>query len=199
MPVTIRDIDWSTANVCWNTPSWIIDLIKEVFHGTIDLDPCSNRTSKVKARVNYIYPKKDGPRDTWQGFQRIYCNPPYGKGIDQWMRRCVNAYIRGSQVIALVPSYYEVQWWQRIIMRSCQVICVPQSRIQFSNATTSAYNSSPPMGTSLVYWGEKFNHFINIMKPLGQILIPLPALQRLHLQMPSNKAPNGAIPKRVIP
>ena len=49
----------------WGTPAHYVDAVKEVFGGEIDLDPCSNRFSIVKAKIEYILPKNDGLKDSW--------------------------------------------------------------------------------------------------------------------------------------
>jgi hypothetical protein len=43
----------------------------------IDLDPCSNDTSIVGARVEYKVPQNDGLQDSWD-FPSIFVNPPFG-------------------------------------------------------------------------------------------------------------------------
>jgi hypothetical protein len=62
----------------WCTPDWIIDAVRAAFNTLqIDLDPCSNTTSLVKARVEYMLPKNDGLKDSWE-YPTIFVNPPYG-------------------------------------------------------------------------------------------------------------------------
>lgn len=65
----------NTTSLDWGTPEKYVDAVKEFFGGEIDLDPCSNCYSIVKARVEYILPKNDGLKDNWN-FRRIYVNPP---------------------------------------------------------------------------------------------------------------------------
>jgi hypothetical protein len=74
-----------SAAVDWTTPQWVIDLVKEAFGGSIDLDPCSNEQSIVGARVEYRLPEDEGLVDTWQPAlpeggtaQTAFVNPPYG-------------------------------------------------------------------------------------------------------------------------
>ena len=61
----------------WCTPPHIIDSVKEVFGGTIELDPCSNRDSTVDADIEYCLPHTDGLKEPWDA-ATIFVNPPYG-------------------------------------------------------------------------------------------------------------------------
>lgn len=80
-----------------------VERIKQ-FLGHINLDPCSNEYSVVKADVEYRLPK-DGLLESWD-FPTIYVNPPYGRekngtSIKHWLQRCSLANLdHGSQVIA---------------------------------------------------------------------------------------------------
>lgn len=70
-----------SSNLDWNTPAQILDPTRLVLLN-IDLDPCSNSTSKVGAAVNYSLPEHDGLEDTWlvnKGGTTVYVNPPYGR------------------------------------------------------------------------------------------------------------------------
>src|SRR3989338_1963133 len=66
----------NTSSQSWGTPHKYIEAVKKVL-GRICLDPCSNEYSVVDAEVEYILPKHDGLKDSWN-YSTIYVNPPYG-------------------------------------------------------------------------------------------------------------------------
>lgn len=66
-----------------NTPTEVIDAVRKFF-GRIDLDPCSNRYSKVKATRNICRPK-NGLKIEW-GRQRVFVNPPWSNPIP-WIHK----------------------------------------------------------------------------------------------------------------
>src|ERR1019366_1703317 len=68
----------AAGSVEWSTPAHIVAAVKEVFGGTIELDPCSNANSVVGARVEYRLPANNGLQDPW-AYKTIYVNPPYGR------------------------------------------------------------------------------------------------------------------------
>lgn len=84
----------------WMTPPDVIELVREVFNGSIDFDPASNYVAQryVKARgwciapddVESLYqsaesmPFSDGLSVRWRG--NVFCNPPYSAGnIDKFV------------------------------------------------------------------------------------------------------------------
>src|SRR4051812_20899611 len=91
----------------WGTPENYVAAVKAFFGGQIDLDPCSNSHSIVKAKVEYKLPVHDGLIDSWN-FPTIFVNPPYGRDkhtrttIADWLERCASAHSEhGSEVLAL--------------------------------------------------------------------------------------------------
>lgn len=110
-------------NKDWGTPKKYVDAVRECFGGSIDLDPCSNSYSIVHARVEYMLPKKDGLRESWN-FPTVYVNPPYGidrkhgKTIKDWLKKCEEAHrVHGADVLASScghehGSLEEIHLWQ---------------------------------------------------------------------------------------
>jgi hypothetical protein len=54
----------SNQNNSFNTPPELVQPIKEFWVGKIDLDPCSNEYSLVKAEKEIILPQ-DGLKEKW--------------------------------------------------------------------------------------------------------------------------------------
>ena len=146
----------------WGTPAHYVDAVKEVFGGEIDLDPCSNRFSIVKAKIEYILPKNDGLKDSWDK-KRIYINPPFGNDkrrgtkINDWLSRCAKANKEhGSEVIALVPIAANTGHWKRNIWGKARMICfLYDTRLKFLEAGQEG-GKGAPMACCMVYWGEKY-------------------------------------------
>jgi hypothetical protein len=64
----------------FNTPPELVEPIKAFFGGIIDLDPCSNKTSLVKAEVELMLPTDSLKVDwlTYMGLTKtVFVNPPY--------------------------------------------------------------------------------------------------------------------------
>ena len=46
----------------------------------------------------------------WRG-KRIWMNPPYGRGIADWMSKALAESRNGALVACLVPAAVETNWW----------------------------------------------------------------------------------------
>lgn len=74
-----------TVAVDWGTPPHIVERVKAVFGGTIDLDPCWNEHSVVGPTFAYALPYHDGLAEPWltspigTAIHSVYVNPPYGR------------------------------------------------------------------------------------------------------------------------
>lgn len=151
----------------WNTPAWILEAARQAFGvPQIDLDPCSNETSIVGARVSFCLPENDGLQNFWD-YDTIFVNPPFGtsrmhaasrsfvdakqwkalakeermeyrvSNVGTWLTRCMLAsHDYGSQVIALVPATPETQGWRVAVWKLGSGICFPGKRIAFLDPAT---------------------------------------------------------------
>lgn len=151
------------VRIDWCTPEYIVSAVKDMF-GIIQLDPCSNTNSIVGAVTNYILPTNDGLKDSWD-YSTIYVNPPFGPGLDLWVKRCVDAYKNhGSEIILLLPAAVETKWWQQLIFPNSPSICFLNKRIKFIGAESGA-----PMPCAIVYFGDDSQGFFKAFKDLGTI------------------------------
>ena len=67
----------------WATPQDFYDRLDKEFHFT--LDPCS--TDENAKCEKHFTKDQDGLKQDWSG-ETVYCNPPYGRGITAWCRKC---------------------------------------------------------------------------------------------------------------
>jgi hypothetical protein len=168
----------------WGTPQKFIDPVKEMFGGSISLDPCSNEFSIVNAEVEYLLPEKDGLKESWN-FPTIFVNPPYGlikkhynnssrkhhTSIKDWIIRCASAYREhGSEVIALIPVATSTSHWKQYIFGVANSVCfLSDYRVMFlENGKTGGKGS--PMACCLVYYGNREDRFKEIFKGFGAVV-----------------------------
>src|SRR5262249_10953978 len=134
----------------WNTPEKIISMVEQV--GTIGLDPATDASNPVGARAFY-HPADDGLERIWAGFGLVYCNPPYGREIGDWMRKARREALAGAEIIMLVPARPDTAWWQDNI-RSAAAVCFWRGRVKFVGAESGA-----PFPSALIYWGDRVDRF----------------------------------------
>lgn len=87
----ISKILYSNRTEEWSTPQDFFDKLDDEFHFT--LDPCA---TKENAKCSKFFTKDDqGLIQSW-GKEIVFCNPPYGKEIKLWARKCYESSIGGG-------------------------------------------------------------------------------------------------------
>ena len=80
----------------WATPKRLYEQLHQEFGFT--LDPCPiDWTAETHP---------DGLQLDWSG-QRVYCNPPYGRGIGHWLAKARTA----DLAVYLLPARTDTAWW----------------------------------------------------------------------------------------
>lgn len=74
------------------TPEALYRDLDAEFHFT--LDPCP------------LGGGEDGLARSWRG-ERVYCNPPYGRGVGEWLAKAAEA----SLAVFLLPARTDTKWW----------------------------------------------------------------------------------------
>lgn len=74
---------FSSKTDLWATPQDFYDKLNSEFHFT--LDPCA--TPHNAKCVKFYTKEQDGLRQDWGG-NTVFCNPPYGRDIYAWVRKC---------------------------------------------------------------------------------------------------------------
>ena len=75
-------------------------------------------------------------------------NPPYGRGIGQWMQKAYESAQAGATVVCLVPARTDTAWWHDYAMRG--EITFIRGRLKFGNAKNSA-----PFPSALIVFKPK--------------------------------------------
>jgi hypothetical protein len=93
----------------WFTPPNIIEKARRLMGG-IDLDPTSCASANEIVQANEYYsPEKGQDGFTLPWGERVWCNPPYGKGhsLRAWIDKFVSEYSenRMTQGLIIIPAY----------------------------------------------------------------------------------------------
>ena len=133
----------ASASDEWYTPPEYIELARQVM-GEIDLDPASNETAQQWIQAESWYGIRDnGLKQQWYG--RVWLNPPYGSGIQQWTDKAIESYEGGAvtQAVLLVRPAPGSKWYQKLAGRCAS--CITDKRIKFIDAKGTA-QASPVHG-----------------------------------------------------
>lgn len=166
----------SSLSQDWCTPPKYVNAIRNFFGGTIELDPCSNEHSIIKADVEYMLPKVDGLSVEWN-YRTIYVNPPYGTDrqrgstIRDWLRKCAEAHSKhGAEVLALVPVATNTRHWKFYVWGAATAVAfLYDTRLRFLvNGRDSGKGA--PMSCAMVYWGQRYDHFEKVFLKFGAVV-----------------------------
>jgi hypothetical protein len=165
-----------SKNKDWCTPPKYVEAVRKVFDGKIFLDPASNKYSLVHADVEYLSPKKDGLKESWN-YPTIYLNPPYGRfksrkaSIYDWLKRCNEANQQyKSEVIALVPVAPNTNHWKQFVFTKATAICfLYDTRLKFFKEGKEITKGAS-MACCMIYWGKNYNKFYNIFINHGAVV-----------------------------
>lgn len=126
---------FSSAKMDWETPQDFFDSLDNEFHFT--LDPCAD-ASNHKCDVFYTV-KEDGLVQDWKG-QTVFCNPPYGRDIKQWVRKCSEESKKpNTTVVMLIPARTDTAYFHDYIYRKPDVeIRFVRGRLKFGDSKDSA-------------------------------------------------------------
>ena len=125
----------SSATDQWGTPS---DLFKELdteFNFT--LDACA---SPWNYKVDNYYSEEDnGLEQPWTGV--VWCNPPYGRAIRNWIQKGYESSVTGATVVMLIPARTDTTYWHDYVMRGD--IRFLKGRIKFVQPDGTAKDPAP--------------------------------------------------------
>lgn len=125
---------FSSATDMWTTPQAFFDKLNAEFGFT--LDPCA-LPSNAKC-TKYYTPTDNGLLQDWQG-EIVFCNPPYGRAIYDWVRKCSEEASKpNTTIVLLTPARTDTRWFHEFIYHKAKEIRFVKGRLKFGNAQTAA-------------------------------------------------------------
>jgi phage N-6-adenine-methyltransferase len=100
-------VHFSSKTDLWATPQEFFNKLDAEFDFTLDV--CAN-AENAKCE-NFYTAEDDGLQQPWTGV--VWCNPPYGRGISEWVERAYQASLNGATVVMLIPARTDTRWFHR--------------------------------------------------------------------------------------
>lgn len=116
------NVHFSSATDRWATPSEVLDSLNTEFK--FDFDPCP-LDGLVDGRASLF--------TEWRG-KRVFCNPPYGPGIGDWLSRGLEAEL----AVFLLPARTDTRWFHNIVLPNAKEIRFLRGRLKFGDSKNSA-------------------------------------------------------------
>lgn len=114
----------------WETPINLFNDLDHEFHFT--LDPCAN---KFNYKCEKYYDLNDnGLLQDWSN-NVVFCNPPYGRKIYFWVKKCYEEFKKGTTVVLLIPSRTDTKYFHEFLYNKPNVeLRFLKGRLKFNNS-----------------------------------------------------------------
>ena len=125
---------FSSATDMWATPQDFFDKLNQEFD--FNLDPCAIESNAKCSK--YFTPEVNGLNQSWGGY-RVFCNPPYGKQIYDWVQKCYNESRKpGPLVVSLIPARTDTKYFHEFIYHKAKEIRFIRGRLKFGGSKNAA-------------------------------------------------------------
>ena len=124
---------FSSASDRWATPQHVYEALDAEFH--FDFDPCPLDGQEDGTAPLFV---------RWQG-KRVFCNPPYGPGMEEWLERGLEA----DLAVFLIPARTDTRWFHSLVLPNAKEIRFLKGRLKFGDAVNSA-----PFPSMVVVFGR---------------------------------------------
>jgi site-specific DNA-methyltransferase (adenine-specific) len=123
---------YSSRSEEWPTPPGLFAQLDAEFNFT--LDPCA---TLLNAKCKRFFTKdEDGLVQDW-GHEIVFCNPPYGKHMRDWARKCYEASLTGATVVLLAHSRTDTRWFHEWVYGKAELRFL-KGRLKFGGSDQSA-------------------------------------------------------------
>lgn len=141
----------SSKKMDYCTPLDFFDRLDAEFHFILD-SAASDQSAKCSV---YYTPEMDGlkrPWDTTQG--AVFCNPPYGRRIGEWVRKAYEEAKKGVTIVLLIPARTDTSYFHEYIYGVAEIRFV-RGRLHFTDETGNPYPPAPFPSMVVIYNGER--------------------------------------------
>ena len=130
--MTMPAVLFSSLTEEWPTPPAFFAKLNRRYNFT--LDPCA--TTENATCPLFFTKADDGLKQDW-GAHRVFVNPPYGRAIGAWARKCFEASQSGALVVLLVPARTDTRWFHDWVQGKAEIQFI-RGRVRFGNAEAGA-------------------------------------------------------------
>lgn len=141
----------SSKNMCWCTPQDFYDKLNEEFHFV--LDPAA--TKKTAKCAKFYTPETDGLSQTWDCGGAVFCNPPYGRTINKWVKKAYEeARGGGFPIVLLIPARTDTSYFHDYIYGKAEIRFI-RGRLKFTDEDGNTADAAPFPSMVVIYNGAK--------------------------------------------
>ncbi len=120
----------------WATPQALFDQLDEIHNFTLDVAASSSNHKTAKwFGLDHDNPAlRDGLTMSWAG-ENVWCNPPYGRVIKEWVKKA-HQESQHASIVMLLPARTDTQWFHDYAIR--HKVTFIKGRLKFGNGQVAA-------------------------------------------------------------
>lgn len=132
----------------YETPDDLFAALDREFHFTLDAAASADNAKCAK----YYTIEDNALQQDWPGV--VWLNPPYGRGIGDWIAKAVEESRKGATVVCLLPARTDTKWFHRYVKPNASEIRFLEGRITFKGTPTAA--PFPSVVVVFVPWKQRY-------------------------------------------
>jgi phage N-6-adenine-methyltransferase len=133
---------FTAGSTDWETPPELFKQFDKKYH--FDIDVCA--TAQNTKCQRYFTPEQDGLTQPWYG--TCWMNPPYGRGVEPWIKKAYESAKAGATVVALLPARTDTVWFHQYIYGKAEIEFL-RGRVRFIQGDKTGPATFPSM---VVVW-----------------------------------------------
>lgn len=140
----------------YGTPIELYQKLNKIFN--FQLDPATTEDNPLGTGI-YFTKEHDGLSYPWN--RNVFCNPPFGSGIKQWINKMdkeADDYNQQYVYVMLLPARTDTKWFQDSIMERSRNNCgvyFLKGRLKFVNPNLNSKSEPHIIGSML--WIKNYN------------------------------------------
>lgn len=157
---------FSSDKYDYGTPQEFFDKLDELFHFDIDL-----AASHWNAKCDKYYTIEDDSlsQDWYKDGKMGWLNPPYGRGVWKWFRKCSEEWYKGMKIVLLVPARTDTKYFHEWGFEAPYYLFI-KGRLKFDESPDKRASSSAPFASVLVLFTELVKEQQRELSKLGVLL-----------------------------
>lgn len=100
-----QKVMFSSASENWATPRSLLEAVRQEY--ALELDVCASPENTACPR--FFTKAQNGLAQPWR--EVCWMNPPYGRGIGEWIAKAAQSAAEGATVVCLLPARTDTKWW----------------------------------------------------------------------------------------
>jgi phage N-6-adenine-methyltransferase len=131
------------GNPIQRTPAALFRKLDDEFAFTLDA-----AASDANALCTRYFTRADDALGQDWGTERVWLNPPFGKGLREWARKAWEASRSGALVVMLVPSSTDLDWWHDYVLEADEIRFI-RGRASFGSEDLTRSNYVFPISIAI--------------------------------------------------